>query len=271
MQFFGIINQLFFEKDTSIMRPAAVAVVLAMLFGQPMYGQTPEIQIDASTGAFIVQTVIKRAKENDLVKKEKLTFKRVYTVHYLNDNGQVIDPDKPEKEEAVAIERDGKERMTEKKKNGKPVNPVNVSAPKFDLIKALEAVGKLDKFEVSRIEMFEGRPNYVISFEPKPGQRTNGDVEEVIVRSEGMMYVDIEKFYIKKFSAWMVRPYSRGGIFGWNIFNLTQANIEMAQEEFNDIVVMSSVVITDKFSVFGVDTFEKQTYTYSDYRQIEPR
>ena len=48
-------------------------------------------------------------------------------------------------------------------------------------------------------------------------------------------------------------------------------NKEMGQEEFNDIVVMSSVVITDRYSLFGGDTFEKQTYTYKDYRQTQPR
>ena len=248
-----------------------IVVLIGLKTGQVSLGQTIPIQAPPNTGEFIIQTVIKRAKESDLVKREKLTYKRIYTAHNLNDNEQIIDPQRPEREEVVIIEYGGKERVIKKNKNGRPVNLGNVSTPRFDLINALEAVAKLDNFEINRIEMFEGRPNYVINFKPKPGPRPDGDVEDVIVRSEGVMYVDIEKFYIKKFSAWMVRPYSRGGIFGWNIFNLTRANIEMAQEEFNDIVVMSSVVITDKYSLFGGDTFEKQTYTYGDYRQVQPR
>ena len=47
------------------MRPAAVAVVLALLFGQPMHGQTPEeIQIAASTVEFIIKAVLEKTKEN---------------------------------------------------------------------------------------------------------------------------------------------------------------------------------------------------------------
>mgnify|MGYP001607666049 CR=1 FL=1 len=122
---------------------------------------------------------------------------------------------------------------------------------------------KLDEFNIARIETLDNRPHYLINFQPKPRQRTDGnDVEEIIVRSEGVMYVDIEKFYIKQISAWMTRSYSRG----WGIFSLTRANVDMTQEEFGDIIVMKSIVITDRYSFFG-DTFEKQTYSYQDYQK----
>ena len=220
--------------------------------------QTASIQAPLDTGEFIVRTVITRTKENDEIKKEKLTYKRVYTVDNLNDNEQVTDR---KKEEVVVVELGGNERMIEK--NGKPVNKGKASRPKIELIKVLEAVLKLDEFNIARIETLDNRPHYVINFQPKPGQRINGnDVEEIILRSEGVMYVDIEKFYIKRISAWMTRSYSRG----WGIFSLTRANVDMAQEEFEGIVVMKSIVIIDKYSFFG-DTFEKQIFLYKDYQK----
>lgn len=248
------------------MKPVLLCLIFFFFISEPgltpAFGQTSQIQVDTNAVEFIVRAVVKKTKENDKIKKEKLSYKRVYTVDNLNDNGQIADR---KKEEVAAIEQGGKERTIEK--NGKPVKQGKVSVPKFDLIKALEAMVKLDDFNVAKIETLEERPCYVINFKPNPEQKANGDVEEVIIRSEGVMYVDIEKFYIKQFSAWMVRPYSRGGILGWNIFSLTQANIEMSQEEFNDIVIMKSVLITNKYSLFGSDTFEKQMYLYKDYQQ----
>lgn len=221
-------------------------------------GQTASVQTPMSIGEFIARTVTTRTKENDEIKKEKLRYKRVYTVDNLNDNEQVVDR---EKEEVVVIEPGGNERMIEK--NGKPVSKGKSSRPKIELIKVLEAMLKLDEFNIAGIETLDNRPHYVISFKPKSGQRTgSGDVEEIIVRSEGVMYVDIEKFYIKRISAWITRPYSRA----WGIFSLTRANLDMTQEEFGDIVVMKSIVLTDRYSLLFGSTFEKQTFLYKDYQ-----
>lgn len=228
-------------------------------------GQT-SIQVPPSTGEFIIRTAITRAVENNNIKKEKLTYKRVYTVENLNDNEQATDT---EKKETILIEKNGIERMVESIRNGKLVKNSKVSAPKFELLKVLEAMMMLDDFAVIRIDFLDSRPHYIIAFKPKPGQKANGDVEEVIARSEGEMYIDIEKFFIRKLYARMVGSYSRGGILGWSIFNLTKANIEMVQEEFEGIIVMRSILIIDRYSIFGIDTFEKQIYVYEDYRRIQ--
>ena len=59
---------------------------------------------------------------------------------------------------------------------------------------------KLDEFNIIKIDMLDDRPCYMINFKPKSNQNDKGDnVEDIIVRSEGIMYVDIEKFYIKKY------------------------------------------------------------------------
>lgn len=236
-----------------------VIVLIGLRTTSVSLGQTASIQAPSNTGEFIVGTVITRTKENDAIKKEKLTYKRVYTVDNLNDNEQVADRDK---EEVVLIEPGGKERLVEK--NGKPVRGGRSPSQRFEMIKVLEAMAKLDDFSIAKIEMVDNRPHYVINFKPRPGQKTNGDVEDIIVRSEGVMYVDIEKFYIKRLSAWMTRPYSRG----WGMFNLSRANLEMVEEEFEGIIVMKSFTIVDRYwALWRGDVFERQTYLYKDYQK----
>lgn len=222
-------------------------------------GQTTPIEAPSNTGEFIIQTVITKARDNETAKRARLTYKKIYEVYNLDNNEQVIDRDK---KEVVLIEPGGMERLVEK--NDKPVKGGRSSSQKFDMIRVLEAMVKLDDFNVSKIEMVDNRPHYVIDFKPRPGQRANGDVEEdVIVRSEGVIYIDIEKFYIKRLSAWMTRPYSRA----WGMFNLSRANIEMVEEEFGGIVVMRSATIVDRYwSILKGTVFEKQTYTYQDYQ-----
>lgn len=247
------------------MRPAAVAVVLALLFGPSMHGQTPEIRVDPSTGEFIIKTVLEKTAENEPLKKATLTYQRIYDVYNLNEQEQVTNR---AKEEVVLIEPGGRERLVEK--DGKPVRDGSISGQKFNLLAVFKALTKLHNFSIVRIELVEGRPSYVISFKPKPNQKSSGDVENVIVRSEGVMYVDIEKFYIQRLSARMLRPYSPWRALGG--FNLSRADIEMVQEEFDGIVVMKSVTITDRYwSVTRGTVFEKQTYTYQDYKQVQPR
>lgn len=235
-----------------------------MMFGLPPaksagQTQTEPILAPPNTGEFIIQTVITKARENETVKRARLTYKRVWTVDNLNDNEQVTDR---EKKEVVLIEPGGMERLIEK--NGKPVKGGKSSSQRFDMIKILEAMVKLDDFSITKIEMVDNRPYYVINFKPRPRQRTNDDVEDIIVRSEGVMYVDIEKFYIKRLSAWMTRPYSRA----WGMFNLSRANIEMVEEEFEGIIVMKSLTLVDRYWAFWRgNVFERQIYSYQDYQK----
>ncbi len=206
---------------------------------------------------FIIQKVIHKIAENE-VSKKTLTYKRVHIIENLDDKEQVTDK---EKEEVTLIEIGGKESVIWL--NGKQVKRSKTSQPDFDLVKALNAMSKLDEFQIIRLEMIDSRPYYLISFKAKSGIRARGDVEDIMVRSEGEMYVDIEKFYIKKLTAKLIREYER--CFG--CFKLMRADFTVEQEEFDGIIVMKSITIIDKFYAlknFGV-TFERKTYTYKDY------
>ncbi len=208
---------------------------------------------------FIMKKVLVNTKEQDTIKSEKLVYKRAYILEDLNDNAEVT---KREKEEVTLIQKDGVEKIiSSSSRNSK------ISSPRFDLIKALETLTKFDDFEMVRIDMLGARPYYLINFKPKIANRpkANDDVEEIIIRSEGWMYVDLEKFYIKQIAVGITKSYSRG----WGIFNLDRANLEMSQTEFKGIIVMDYVTLIDRYSFFGFTTFEKQTWTYQDYQQPE--
>lgn len=192
--------------------------------------------------------------------KKSLTYKRVLVIENLDDREGVTDK---EREEVTLIEAGGKESVVWL--NGKQVKINKTSQPDFDLVRALNAMVKLDEFRISSLEMIGGRPYYLISFEARPGVRARGDVEDIMIRSKGEMYVDIEKFYIKKLTAKLVREYER--CFG--CFKLMRADFTVEQEEFEGIVVMKSITIVDRFYAlknFGV-TFERKTYTYKDYEK----
>ena len=208
---------------------------------------------------FIIQKVINKIAENEVAKKS-LTYKRIHTIENLDNKEQVTDK---EREEIALIEVGGKESIIWL--NGKQVKRDKTSQPDFDLVKALNAMAKLDEFRINGLEMIGGRPCYLISFKAKPEITAKGDLEDIMMRSEGEMYVDIEKFYIKKLSAKLIREYER--CFG--CFKLMRADFTVEQEEFGGIVVMKSITIIDKFFAlknFGI-TFERKTYTYKDYEK----
>ena len=222
-------------------------------------GQEHQISVAPDTGESIIRNVLSRSRENEILKKEYLAYKRVFSIDNLDDNEQITDR---EREEVVSISFGGKEELLEV--NGKPVRKIRSTSPRFDLMNVLDALLKLDEFKIIRIDKIEDKHFYVISFKPKPGARPNGDVEDVIVRSEGEVYIDIEKFYIKKISAKLIKKYERA----WGIFNLSQANLEMEIGEFEGIMVMKYIIVIDKYWLFfRGDTFEKQMYIYKDYQK----
>ena len=237
-------------------------ICLMIIFAtEPVDSQKPQIPVAPDTGESIIKYVLARAKENELQKKELLTYQRVFTINNLDDNEEEIDT---EREEVVLIDFGGKEKVIEAKLHGKPVKKNKTTSPRFNLMNILDAMIKLDNFNVVRIEKIEDRHFYVISFNPKSKMKPNGDTEDVIIRSEGEIYVDIEKFYIKKLSARLIRDYERA----LGLFSLSRANIEMELDEFKGIVVMKSIILVDKYwIIFKGSTFEKQKFTYKDYRK----
>lgn len=242
--------------------PFFQCIVMLLVIGlknEPSAGQSTQILIAPDTGESIMRSVIAKTKENEVVKKDLLTYKRVYTLDNLNDSGQVTDR---KKQEVTSIDFGGKEETVEV--NGKPVKRAKSTSPRFNLINVFDAILKLDDFNIIRIDKLGDRHFYVINFKPKPGAKPNDDIENVIVRSEGELYIDIETFYIKRLSARLVRSYERA----WGMFSLARANVEMEFQDFDNINVVKSVTLIDKYWVIlKGDTFEKQVFVYQGYQR----
>ncbi|MEX2090877.1 MAG: hypothetical protein WD989_01940 [Candidatus Paceibacterota bacterium] len=222
-----------------------------------MAGQNPTKPVE-----FIMNKALERARQNELLKRDKLTYERVYIAYNLNEKEEPIKPEK--KRETVLVEKGGVEKVMDK--NGRYYTKTGgASGPRFDMIRALESMTKFQDLEIVRIDMIGDRPFYLINFKPRTDRsrpRPTNDIEEVIVRSAGWIYIDIEKFHIKQLAGWMTRPYSRA----WGFFSLTRANFDITQEELEGVVVIKDVKVIDKYSVFGFDTFERQTWEYTNYR-----
>jgi len=228
-------------------------------------GKTSQIPVAPDLGESILKKIVSQTKNNEILKRKFLSYKRTYARYDLDENGQTMDR---KRKEITSIALGGNEEIIEI--NDKPTKKGKSGSPRFNLMSLLETMLKLDDFTIVKIDKIDDEYFYVISFKPKTTIKPSGDIEDIVACVEGTIYVDFEKFYIKKLSAWMVKPYSRGGIFGWNIFNLTKADIELTQEELNGIIVIKSIELIDKYSLFGRETSEKQTYLYEEYRQAEP-
>ncbi len=244
--------------------PLIVFTTLGLFFSQTSPGALAQEAQPNSPVEFIIQKVIQNISENEMAKKA-LTYKRVHTIENLDNNEQTTDT---EKHEITLIEVGGKETIIWL--NGKSMKRRQDTPPDFDMLKSLRAMYKLDQFQILSMEMCDDRPCYVISFEARPGVTGSNKEEDVIVRSEGKMYVDIEKFYIKKLSARLIREYERC----WGCFKLLRTDFTIEQEEFEEIIVMKSITIIDRFYALknrfthpGGMTFERKTYIYEDYRR----
>ena len=205
---------------------------------------------------FIMKTVTKRALDNDNLKKDHLEYKRVYKIEGLNSREE---PTGLKKNEVILISN-GVEKLIEE--DGRPVkgSTSSGSAPSINFDNALAGFYVFTMAEAPIIAM-NNRAYHVIKFQPKTNSKPNGDVEEILARLTGILYIDVEKLFIYKLNATLTRDYKRG----WFIYNLRRADIELEQMEFHNIVVVNSFKVIDRYSVFGVEIFERQIIMYTDY------
>ena len=227
-----------------------IAVLCLILF-LPKWASGQDNQNPAE---FIMRTVIQRALENDDLKKKHLEYKRTYKIEDLNSREE---PTRLKKNEVTFISN-GLEKLIEK--DGQPVKNGSGSAPGINFDNALANFYEFSLNE-KPIIMMAGRAYHVINFKPKRNKNPNGDIEEILSRLTGTIYIDIEKLFIYKLNAKLAESYKRG----WFIYKLGRADIELEQKEFENIVVVNYFKVIDKYYVFGVETFERQMITYTDY------
>lgn len=207
-----------------------------------------------------MKAVSQRAVENEKIKEINTEYKKSYIIEdldrlerpFLNKDGNPI-----RKRNEVELVSKGKGRIIEK--FGRPVSGGASSIPNVNFSRALSFYD----FTMAEtpIIMENGRAYHVINFKPSKNARPKGDMEEILARMAGNIYIDVENLFIYKLSASLTKEYSRG----WFIYRLARADIFLKQMEFQDMVVVESLIITDRYYVFGSETFERQILTYTDY------
>jgi len=205
---------------------------------------------------FIMKAVAQRATENERVKEALIEYKRGYVIKDLNSKEE----EGRKKKDEVELVKSGRSRVIER--FGKPVkNDGGGSTPNINFAKAMADFYDFN-MALTPLVMIDERAYHVIDFRPtRSTPHPKGDLEKILARMAGTIYIDVEKLFIHKLEAKLVKEYSRG----WFVYRLSRADITLKQMEFNNIVVVESLEVIDTYYIFGVETFEKQTITYTDY------
>ena len=232
-----------------------ILLCLIVLVPSGTFGQNNE-----NPANFIMGAVSQRALENEKTKEVNTEYKKRYVIEDLNKMEQPFTDRRGQpiqKKNEVELVSKGKGKIVER--FGRPISGGSSSMPNINFSRALAFYD----FNLAKtpIVMENGRAYHVINFKPSKNSRPKGDMEEILARMAGNIYIDVEKLFIYKLNASLTKEYSRG----WFIYRLARADIALKQMEFNDMVVIDSLVIIDKYYVFGSETFEKQTLTYNDY------
>ena len=226
----------------------AALLILIILIPPNAFGQDNQ-----NPAEFIMKAVSQRAIENEKVKEINTEYKKSYIIEDLNKKEQSV----RKKKDEVELVSKGKGKIIER--FGRPVSAGPSSMPNINFSRALTFYD----FSMAEIPiiMENGRAYHVINFKPSKKARPKGDMEEILARMAGNIYIDVENLFIYRLNASLTKEYSRG----WFIYRLARADIALKQMEFQGMIVVESLVITDKYYVFGSETFERQTLTYTDY------
>lgn len=220
----------------------------------------------------IMQKVIEKMKSNEELKHKHLNFKKNYIDTKLDDSGkpkkistnQVIEV-RPPKGEEILVQEDGE-----------PKNKKQNSGGEFE--KIMEALSSLFNYEMA-IPTTEcptcpliskaDKAYLVINFKANGKVKANGnDVKEIMNRSAGKIYIDLDSLYVQRFESNLTKTYERGW---WGIFQLKQADLILEQGEIDTaegkIIIVTSTTIKYRYSLLG-ETRGIRSWTYGDYRYI---
>lgn len=250
------------------MKPIKLLLLLLGLLMLPvsLYSQTNT----ENPATVIMQKVIEKMKVNEELKQKNLNFKKHYIDLKLDDSGkpknkvtdQVIEVRPPNGDE-VLIQEDGK-----------PKNKKQDSGNEFE--KIMEALSRRFDYEMAKptadcptcpLISKDDRAYLVINFHANGSTDTKGDnIKEIMNRSAGKMYIDLENLYVQRFESNLTRTYSRA----WGIFQLKQADVLLEQGEIDTpkgkIIVATSTKIMYLYSLFGesrgIRSWEYQEYQY---------
>jgi len=254
------------------MKPLKLSVLLLglLILPVPLCGQ----DTDENPAIVIMQKVVEKMKTNEGLKHKHLNFKKHHTDMKLDDlnnpkkkkkiTDQIIEVRPPKGDEWLIQEDD--ESKNKKQDNG------------GEFEKIIEALSQRFDYEVAKptadcpacpLISKNDKAYLVINFRANRNIKTNGDnIKEIMNRSAGKIYVDVENLYVQRFESNMTKVYERGW---WNIFQLKQADLVLEQSEIDTpegkIIVVISSTIKYRYSLFG-EKLGIRSWIYEDYRYV---
>lgn len=207
-------------------------------------------------GEWIMQRVIERAQHNERDKRAYLSFHK----HVVFENMEAIPPTVMKSETYRIIGKDGLSLEQLIERNGKAVSntPLVQGSLNFN-----EVLATRYTFELTGQQIINQRAYFTIVFEPREPHEDlpfNTREDEGINRMSGRVLVDIENLSVWKIEGKLIESFRKMGVFKLNDFSLT-----LEQEAKFGIVVPRTMVIVFNYSVFGFETHERRTYTYSNH------
>ena len=221
----------------------------------------------------IMQKVIERMKINEELKHKHLNFKKHYVETKVDDlikpkkikieTDQVIEVRPPKGDEFLILE-DGEVKNKKQTGNGQFEKIMNALSILFNY----EMAEPTEDCPTCPLMSKGGKAYMVINFRAKGNVKTNGDdVKEIMNRSAGKIYIDIEGLYVQRFESNLTNSYERG----WGIFQLKQADSILEQNEINTpegkIIVVTSSSIRYRYFLFG-EKAGIRSWTYGDYNYV---
>lgn len=224
------------------------------LFSGSLAGQNTDKTSKEELAKWIINIVLEKGRDNERMKKEYIIYDKTVIKYNLGENP-------PQEKERLVYEiygQNGRSMERLKEKDGKPVKN---SQPEASKLNFNELIVERYDLNLEREIISDGRGYYVISFKPKNEQLPFNDrLDEGINRTAGYLYVDMEKFYLKRLEGKLTNSFSKA----MNIFEMKEFSIEYEQEEFESVVVPSKMVLNYKYRVFWGDTHEELRYLYSN-------
>lgn len=223
-----------------------MALVLLLLAVFSLKTHAQEIQ-EYSDPYQLMSTVVQRARENDKMKSELLTFGRTDTVQELDQTGKPK-PTKPNFPETIP---QGKGRKNE---------PL-----KLDINRVLDT-SYYFRFDENKVQMLKGELVYVIHFWPK-NRLANGEngYYKAANRASGTIYINRDYLYVRRLEAVMNEPFNVYGGFG----RLRTAELIFEQSlrtDLKSIVVIDFFTAIVRYRLLFSEKHENHTFHYDNYQ-----
>jgi len=239
-----------------------LAVVLLVAHSLNIVAQLPPTT-PPNTAEEIMKRIINKEKENNALKQKYISFKKISEIYSLEGNKGATLKNK----EVALVHPEGDISVEDiVEKNGKPVKIRSKSSFPPNINEKL-AGRYIFSMSQPEIQLLDGQPVTVINMFSKPNAPSHGRADDIANAMSGIIYIDLENFYTKKLEAGLTRKKS----WAWGLVSVEKLDISFEQKIFNNIIVVKSITAVYKYSILGIETYDKRVFTYSDYSYIAPQ